>query len=218
MDQGDESPLFCREDTPPCSGVPPGYVSIRPFLLHRQQTSLIYQPQHNTESENEVPQSTSKTDASLEEDDGMSSAVVNLNSDTTNTIWGSFEKDSTSLLMIHDQSTSQSCDESEDAARNENQASPDDSFSELLEPPAEKYEQTAEVTQPRRLYTLTDAQVYWDSRGRPQCFKIGCDNNQGIGYRNELSRDQHISNTRLHKGVPHLGYEQTKRGYRGFHG
>ncbi|KAH0330760.1 hypothetical protein KCU71_g98, partial [Aureobasidium melanogenum] len=44
------------------------------------------------------------------------------------------------------------------------------------------------------LYTLTDAQVYWNSLGRPQCFKMGCDNNQSIGrshilVTNRLSED-----------------------------
>ncbi|KAG9762466.1 hypothetical protein KCU73_g1904, partial [Aureobasidium melanogenum] len=403
MNQGDESPLFCRDDTPPRSGVPPGYVSIRPLLLQQQQSSSGHHTQRRTEFEDEVLQDSGETDASPEEDNGTSSALVNLNngheSDTIDAAPMAAESDSvpnTFLSIVHDQVNSQSYDESEDAAGNENQASADDSFSGSREPPDDGYEQTVEVAQPQQgsvgdesplfcredtpprsgvppgyeslrsvigrrvherhgaaqspvaqhlpvipeesrgsvieqqqptqvyptsqhsstdrvafsgqpllqdqrttgsrldltgpqrpqprprpfptwqpastqslaqqqrpilpyvfqpssvpqtpveitlaaplitkgeatsgtavypsyspvttstaegLYTLTDAQVYWNSLGRPQCFKMGCDNNQGIGYRSEYSRDQHISNTRFHKEVPHLGYEQTKRGH-----
>ncbi|KAG9516487.1 hypothetical protein KCV07_g6784, partial [Aureobasidium melanogenum] len=403
MNQGDESPLFSRDDTPPRSGVPPGYTSIRPLLLQRQQSSSSHQTQRSIAFEDEVLQDFGETDGSPEEDNGTSSVLVNLNndyeSDTIDAAPMAAESDSvpnTFLSIVHDQVTSQSYDESEDAAGNENQVSPDDSFSGSREPSDDEYEQTVEVAQPQRgsvgdesplfcredtpprcgvppgyqslrsvigrrvherhgvaqspvtqhlpaiaeephgsfieqqqptrvyptsqhsstdrvafsgqtlsqyrrttgsrlgltapqrpqprprpvptsqpastqslaqqqrpilpyvfqpssvpqtpvettlaaplitkreatsgtavypsyspvttttaegLYTLTDAQVYWNSRGRPQCFKVGCDNNQGIGYRSEYSRDQHISNTRFHKEVPHLGYEQTKRGY-----
>ncbi|KAH0166182.1 hypothetical protein KCU67_g4414, partial [Aureobasidium melanogenum] len=403
MNQGDESPLFCRDDTPPRSGVPPGYTSVRPLLLQRQHSSSSHQIQRSIDFQDEVLQDFGETDASREEDNGTSSALVNLNngheSDTIDAAPSAAESDpvpNTFLSIVHDQATSQSYDESEDAAGNENQASADDSFSGSREPPDDEYEQTVEVTQPQQgsvgdesplfcgedtpprsgvppsyqslrsvmgrrvherhgaaqslvaqylpvipeesrgsvieqqrptqvyptpqhsstdrvafsgqtlsqnqhttgsrldltapqrpqprprpiptlqpassqslaqqqrpilpyvfqpssvpqtpvettlaaplitkgeatsgtavypryspvttttaegLYTLTDAQIYWNSLGRPQCFKMSCDNNQGIGYRSEYSRDQHISNTRFHKEVPHLGYEQTKRGY-----
>ncbi|KAH0346165.1 hypothetical protein KCU83_g7495, partial [Aureobasidium melanogenum] len=341
MNQGDESPLFCRDGRPPRSGVPPGYVWIRPLLLQRQQSSSSHQV-HCTI-------------------DGTSSAPVNLDyepdNDASNVAPVATESDSvqdTSLPMAHDQENSQRYDD-------ESQVLPDDSFSESLEPPAEEHGQTVEVAQTHRgnigdgsplfrredapprsgvppgyqslrsvmgrragrarspvaqrlpsipeelresvlgifgsslvqlaplrpqprprpiptsqpastqsltqqqrpilpyvfqpptlpqtpmesalatplitkgearsgtavypkyssvttttaegLYALTDAQVYWNACGRPQCFKIGCDNNQGIGYSSEASRDEHISNTRFHKEVSHLDYEQTRRGY-----
>ncbi|KAG9571513.1 hypothetical protein KCU71_g97, partial [Aureobasidium melanogenum] len=79
MNQGDESPLFCRDDTPPRSGVPPGYTSIRPLLLQQQQSSSSHQTQRSIAFEDEVLQDFGETDASREEDNGTSSALVNLN-------------------------------------------------------------------------------------------------------------------------------------------
>ncbi|KAG9959651.1 hypothetical protein KCU61_g7234, partial [Aureobasidium melanogenum] len=365
MTQGDESPLFCRDDTPPRSGVPPGYVSIRPLLLQRQQSSSSHQVHCTIEFEDEVLQDPGETSVSLEEDSGTSSAPLNLDYEPDNDAFNvapvATESDSvqnTSLPMAHDQENSQRYDD-------ESQASPADSFFGSFEPPVEGYDQTVEVlnlsvesgvppgyqslrsvmgrragrarspvaqrlpsipgelresvlgqqqstqmywtsqhfsidrvassgqallqlaplrpqprprpiptsqpastqslTQQQRpilpyvfqpptvpqtpmesalatplitkgearsgtavypkyssvttttaegLYTLTDAQAYWNACGRPQCFKIGCDNNQGIGYSSEASRDEHILNTRFHKEVSHLGYEQTSRGYR----
>ncbi|KAG9606291.1 hypothetical protein KCU77_g186, partial [Aureobasidium melanogenum] len=355
MNQGDESPLFCRDDTPPRSGVPPGYVSIRLLLLQRQQSSSNHQIQRTIESEVETPQSFSDADASTEEDDGASSTLINLDyepeNDASNVATVATDSRSApNTSLVSELSAFKGYDEREDATRDENQASHDDGLFESLEAPAvdgvppgyqslravmgrragegrspvaqsllaiaeeprghdmkqqrsiqmhptsqhsftnrvassgRALSQTAplrpqppsrpipnsqptstqSVCQQQRpilpyvfqpsgvpqtpmesilaaplitkgearsgtavypsyspvttttaegLYTLTDAQVYWNSRGRPQCFKIGCDNNQGIGYGSEASRDEHISNSRFHKEVSHLGYEQTKRGY-----
>ncbi|KAG9711226.1 hypothetical protein KCU77_g126, partial [Aureobasidium melanogenum] len=152
MNQGDESPLFCREDTPPRSGVPPGYVSVRHPLLQRQQSPSIQHVQRDTESEDEAFRNPGKIDAAAEEDDGTSSSLVNLTNDfdidAIDVASIATESDSvqnTSLSMIHDQATSPSNHKSEDAARDEKQASPAHSFSESLKPPFEEYEQTAKL-------------------------------------------------------------------------
>lgn len=39
---------------------------------------------------------------------------------------------------------------------------------------------------------MTDAQIYWNGRGRAQCLKISCGNNRGIGYTSTRCRNDHI--------------------------
>ncbi|KAH0280428.1 hypothetical protein KCU91_g1012, partial [Aureobasidium melanogenum] len=232
---GDESPLFCREDTPPRSGVPPGYQSLRSVMGRRagRARSPVAQrlpsiPEEPRESVMGQQQSTqmywTSQHSSIDRVASSGQALLQLaplrpqprprpipTSQPAST--QSLTQQQRPILPYVFQPPTVPQTPMESAL-----ATPLITKGEARSGTAvyPKYSSVTTTTADG-LYTLTDAQVYWNACGRPQCFKIGCDNNQGIGYSSEASRDEHISNTRFHKEVSHLGYEQTRRGYRKFH-
>ncbi|KEQ58635.1 uncharacterized protein M437DRAFT_69787 [Aureobasidium melanogenum CBS 110374] len=157
MDQGYESPLFCRHDTPPRSGVPPGYVSIRPLLLQRQQSESDQQDQYSAESGEEAFQSSGQARPPNEGGQGRSSALIDFDdgfadhgNDSASAATESDYAQYTSLPSFLDQVATQSYDLRENAAFGEGQVSPDDSLAESLELSDGRYEQTVEAAQPQR--------------------------------------------------------------------
>ncbi|KAH0365991.1 hypothetical protein KCU65_g5681, partial [Aureobasidium melanogenum] len=225
-DVGYEGPLFCREDTPPRSGVPPGYQSLRSVVGRRARRSRSPMAQRLPDVP-EAPRSIeSRQPSSLHRISSQSQRVP--------------EPRLYQTTPLDHQSRPQPLSSSMPApptppvARQQRpilpyvfqpSSVPQTPMETTLAAPlitkgqarsgTAVYPKYSPVTTntAEGLYTLTDSQVYWDSRGRPQCFKVGCDNNQGIGYSTDVSRDEHITNTRYQSQVPHLGFEQTKRGY-----
>ncbi|KAG9700533.1 hypothetical protein KCU95_g710, partial [Aureobasidium melanogenum] len=223
---GDESPLFCRENTPPRGEVPPGYRSLRPVMGTRARRSQSPVAQHlpglpetshglNTQHRQSTRAYTAIQQSSFNPLAPFQTTPLRpqprprpIPASQTTLTQPAAQNRPILPYVFQPSSVPQTPMESTLAAplitkgeaRSGNAVYPKHS--------------PVTTTTAEGLYTLTDAQVYWNSRGRPQCFKIGCDNNQGIGYSSEVSRDEHITNTRYHSQTPHLGYEQTKRGYR----
>lgn len=215
---GGQSPLFCRENTPPRSGVPPGYQSLRSVMGSRARARLSLAGQG-------APAVIEKPHESHAQPDRTAPP----------TPWPRHQSSSISMPTV---SSSQPAPPRPLTQQQRPilpyvfapSAVPQTPMeSTLADPLVTRWEAQSgtavyskhspiTTTTSEGLYTLTDGQVYWNSRGRRQCFKLGCDNNHGIGYTTEQSRDEHISNSRFHKEVPHHGYEQTKRGYRRCHG
>lgn len=211
---GDQSPLFCREDTPDRSGVSPGYKSV----MRRRAR--------------EIPSPVSRDVPAMVEETQNPRAQPNRTA-----LLSTQSRKQPSSLSIPTASASQPAPPRPLAQQQRlilpyvftPSAVPQTPMeSTLADPLVTKWQaQSGAAVYPKHslvttttsegLYTLTDGQVYWNSRGRRQCFKLGCDNNHGIGYTTEQSRDEHISNSRFHKEVPHHGFEQTKRGYRKSH-
>lgn len=219
---GSESSLFCREDTPPRSGVPPGYEAPKSAMGRRacERRTPVAWPRivHGSAAMFEEPQ---KTPSRLE----LSNSLASESHQPAPT--------STPALPVFQPPTAQPNAQQQRpilpyvfAPSFVPQTPMESTMADPLVTKGEARSGTAvylkhspvTTTTSEGLYTLTDGQVYWNSRGRRQCFKLGCDNNHGIGYTSEQSRDEHISNTRLQREVPHLGFEQTKRGYRKSHG
>ncbi|KAK5999399.1 hypothetical protein QM012_005524 [Aureobasidium pullulans] len=210
---GHESSLFNKEDTPPRSGVPPGYLSMRSVTGRRarripspvgRSIPAIPEESHGSHSR---PKRTAPLAPPLRHRPSSYSVSTapTPNSHSTQPI--AQQQRSILPYVFQPSSVPQTPMEST-----------------LAEPLITKWQARSgaanypkyspvTTTTTEGVYTLTDAQVYWNARGRPQCFKIGCDNNQGIGYSTGISRDEHIANSRFHKEVSHLWFEQTKRGH-----
>ncbi|KAG9945047.1 hypothetical protein KCU85_g7509, partial [Aureobasidium melanogenum] len=222
---GDESPLFCRENTPPRSGVPPDYRPLRPFMGSRARRSRSPVAQH-------LP-GLPETSHGLDTQHRQSARVYTATQHSSFNPLAPFQ-----TTPLRPQPRPRPIPASQttftpSAAQQrpilpyvfQPSSVPQTPMESTLAVPlitkGEARSGTAvypklspvTTTTAEGLYTLTDAQVYWNSRGRPQCFKLNCDNNQSIGYSSEVSRDEHITNTRYHSQIPHLGYEQNKRGY-----